>query len=112
MTQRNPYQIVKHQHVTEKTTMLKSLKTAESNPSVRKCKSPKYVFIVDPHANKQEIAQAVETIYKNENIKVVSVNTINVKAKAKRVRGRAGFKSSFKKAVVTLRPDDNLDNVL
>lgn len=111
MAERSPYQVIKHKHVTEKSMMLQRLKTAESNPSLKRCKSPKYVFIVDRSANKQEIAHAVEQIYKNEGVQVVGVNTINVKAKARRVRGRAGFKSAFKKAIVTLRPDDNLDNV-
>lgn len=111
MTKKSPYQIVKHQYMTEKSMMLQRLKTAESNPSVRRCKSPKYVFIVDRSANKQEIAQAVEEIYKNEDIQVVDVNTINVKAKPRRVRGRSGFKNAFKKAIVTLRPSDSLDNV-
>jgi large subunit ribosomal protein L23 len=111
MTHKNPYQVIKHQYVTEKSMMLQGLKTAESNPSLKRCDSPKYVFIVDRSANKQEIAQALEEIYKNEGIKVVAVNTINVKAKARRVRGRSGYKSGFRKAVVTLRPGDNLDNV-
>ena len=111
MAEKKPYQIVKHQHVTEKAMMLQRLKTAESNPSLKACKSPKYVFIVDRSANKQEIARAIEAIYKAEDVKVVAVNTINVKAKARRVRGRSGFKNAFKKAVVTLRPDDTLDNV-
>lgn len=111
MTKKSPYQIIKHKHVTEKSMVLQQLKTAESNPSLKKCKSPKYVFVVDRSANKQEIARAVEEIYQSEGIEVVDVNTINVKAKARRVRGRAGFKSAFKKAIVTLRPDDNLDNV-
>jgi len=111
MAEKSLYQIIKHQHVTEKSMMLQRLKTADSNPSLKRCESPKYVFIVDRNANKQEIAQAIEQIYKNEGIKVVAVNTINVKAKARRVRGRAGFKSAFKKAIVTLRPGDNLDNV-
>lgn len=105
------YQIIKHQYVTEKSMMLQGLKKAESNPSLKKCESPKYVFIVDRNSNKQEIANAVEEIYKNEGIKVVAVNTINVKAKPRRVRGRPGFKSAFKKAIVTLRPGDDLDNV-
>lgn len=105
------YQIVKHQYVTEKSMMLQRLKTADSNPSLKRFESPKYVFIVDRNANKREIAHALEEIYKNEGIKVVAVNTINVKAKARRVRGRPGFKNAFKKAVVTLRPGDNLDNV-
>lgn len=111
MTQKSPYQVVKHQHVTEKSMVLQELKNAESNRSLKRCQSPKYVFIVDRSANKQEIANAVEEIYKNEGIKVVSVNTINVKSKARRVRGRAGYTNAFKKAVVTLRPGDSLDNV-
>lgn len=111
MVQKSPYQVVKHQYVTEKSMMLQILKTAESNPSLKRCKAPKYVFLVDRTANKIEIAKAVEEIYKDQDIKVVSVNTINVKAKPRRVRGRAGYKSAFKKAIVTLRDDDNLDNV-
>lgn len=111
MAAKSLYQIIKHQHVTEKSMMLQRLKTAESNPSLKACESPKYVFIVDRSANKQAIANALEEIYKDEGIKVVAVNTINVKAKARRVRGRPGFKNAFKKAIVTLRPGDNLDNV-
>lgn len=111
MTKKSPYQIIKHRHVTEKSIMLQGLQSAESNPSLKACKSPKYVFIVDRAAEKPQIASALEEIYKHENIKVVSVNTINVKAKARRVRGRSGFKNAFKKAVVTLRPGDLLDNV-
>lgn len=105
----DPYQIVKHQHVTEKSAILGSLKDATSNPSVTRCKSPKYVFIVDPKANKQQIAKAVEEIYSERNIKVVDVNTINVKAKARRVRGRLGMKKAFKKAIVTLQENDSID---
>lgn len=111
MAAKSPYQVVKHQYVTEKSIMLQGLKSAESNPSLKRCESPKYVFIVDRAANKQEIARAIEEIYKKEEVKVVAVNTINVKQKARRVRGRPGFKSAFKKAVVTLRPGDSLDNV-
>lgn len=112
MTERkSPFKIIKHRHVTEKAMMLQSLKDADSNPSLKKCQSPKYVFVVDRSANKTEIAQAIEEIYSDEKIKVVKVNTISIKEKARRVRGRSGFKSAFKKAVVTLRPDDSLDNV-
>ena len=111
MAGKSLYRIIKHQYVAEKSMMLQRLKTAESNPSLKRCESPKYVFVVDRDANKQEIAKAIEEIYKDEGIKVVAVNTINVKAKARRVRGRSGFKSAFKKAIVTLRPGDNLDNV-
>jgi large subunit ribosomal protein L23 len=111
MNKQNPYQIIKSRHVTEKSTMLESLKDAESNASVRRCKSPKFVFIVDIRAKKQEIAKALEEIYADKNIKVTKVNTITNKPKTRRVRGRIGAKSAFKKAIVTLDQGDTLDNI-
>lgn len=111
MSKKDPYQIVKHQHVTEKSSVLQGLKNANSNPSLKRCESPKYVFVVDRKANKTDIAKAIEEIYSDKNIKVVAVNTINVKPKARRVRGRPGMKPGFKKAVVTLEKGDSLDNV-
>ena len=60
-------------------------------------------------ASKYQIAQAVEEIYADKKIKVLSVNTINVKQKERRVRGRTGFKSAFKKAIVTLESGDSID---
>jgi len=108
---KNPYEVIKHQHITEKAVMLEGLKSANSNPSLAKCESPKYVFIVDPRANKCEIAAAIEEIYSDKKVKVVSVNTINVKAKARRVRGRLGTKKSFKKAIVTLEKGDSLETL-
>lgn len=111
MAEKNPYHIIKHQHVTEKANVLQELKNSKSNRCVARCQSPKYVFVVDRKATKHEIAQALEEIYNERNIKVVAVNTINVKAKPRRVRGRAGFKPAFKKAIVTLEKDDSLDNL-
>lgn len=111
MAKKEPYHVVKSQHVTEKSVMLQGLKTATSNKCLAACESPKYVFIVDQKAHKQEIATALEEIYKDKGIKVVAVNTINVKPKARRVRGRAGFKKGYKKAIVTLAVGDSLDNV-
>jgi large subunit ribosomal protein L23 len=111
MADKNPYQTIKHQHITEKAMVLQELKNSKSNACVARCTSPKYVFIVDRNANKREIAEAIEEIYKDKNIKVVDVNTINVKAKPRRVRGRAGTKNAFKKAIVTLEDGDSLDNV-
>lgn len=108
---KDPYQIVKHRHVTEKTQMLEGLKSADSNRSIRSYKLPKYVFIVDTSANKKEIAWALEEIYSEQKIKVVDVNTINVKPKVRRVRGRIGMTKSFKKAIVTLAENDSLDTL-
>lgn len=107
---RNPYQIIKHRYVTEKSCMLEGLKNSESNPSVRKCKSPKYVFVVDPLANKSEIAWAIEQIYSEDNVKVLAVNTMVVKPKKRRKRNHIGMTVGFKKAIVTLMPNDELRN--
>lgn len=111
MADKNPYQIIKHRHVTEKALVLQQLKNAKSNPCLARCDAPKYVFIVEKTANKRDIARALEEIYKDLDIQVVAVNTINVRSKPRRVRGRLGAKASFKKAVVTLKPGDDLDNV-
>lgn len=110
MTLKDPYKIVKRQHMTEKAKMLSELQDSESNPSVRRCKAPKFVFIVDPKATKREISDAVEMIYKERQIKVVAVNTINVKGKVGRRRGRLFTQPSFKKAVVTLESGDTLSD--
>jgi large subunit ribosomal protein L23 len=66
----------------------------------------KYVFKVDPAANKVEIKKAVEDLY---NVDVDTVNVMNIKGKKKRVRYREGLTSSWKKAIVTLKPDNRIE---
>ncbi len=109
MQKKSPFDIVLSRHVTEKSRVLEQLQFNSSNPCVKKCDAPKYVFIVDKRANKQEIAAALEEIYSEKKIKVVSVNTISNKPKARRVRGRPGFKPGFKKAIVTLEAGDSIE---
>lgn len=104
-----PFQIIKRRRVTEKTRVLEGLQHATSNRCVAKCKSPKAVFEVDSKANKAQIKQAIEQIYAEKKVKVVSVNTISTPSKWRRVRGFAGKTSSLKKAVVTFRPGDAID---
>lgn len=111
MATKNPYEVIKRLHVTEKSVVLENLKTEEGNPSLKRCKSPKYVFVVDKNASKADVKNALEEIYKNQEIRVTAVNTINVKPKARRVRGRMGMKGGYKKAVVTLEEGDTLDNL-
>ncbi len=109
---KNPYDIIKKRYTTEKSSVLERLQTSESNRSLSRCKTPKYVFVVDSQANKLQIASAIEEIYKEKKIKVVGVNTIRVKEKPKRRgRGRPGAKASFKKAIVTLEAGDIIENV-
>lgn len=110
MLKKSPYDIVLSRYLTEKSRVLSQLQTSKSNPSVSRCETPKYVFLVDKRANKQEIAEAVEEIYAVKNIKVVSVNVINMKQKVKRMRGRPGLKAGFKKAIVSLEKGDSIED--
>ena len=78
--------------ITEKATLL-----TEQN---------KVVFRVAKDATKDEIAAAVEELFK---VRVVKVNTLNVKGKTKRFRGHLGRRSDIKKAVVTLQEGQTID---
>lgn len=60
----------------------------------------KYLFLVNPGANKIQIKRAVEEVYK---VKVSEVNTFISAGKLKRVRYHLGRTPDFKKAVVTLK---------
>jgi large subunit ribosomal protein L23 len=108
---KHPYQVVKHPIVTEKSKMLLDLTALKSNPSLAAYENVKYVFEVDLKANKQQIAEAIEEIYKEREVKVLSVNTIIVKPKPRRMRGRVGKKPAYKKAIVTLGAKDTLITV-
>ena len=78
--------------ITEKATLL-----SEQN---------KVVFQVAADASKDEIAAAVETLFK---VNVTKVNTLNVKGKTKRFRGIMGRRSDVKKAIVTLAEGQSID---
>jgi large subunit ribosomal protein L23 len=62
----------------------------------------KYVFEVDPNANKVEVKKAIEQIF---GVKVKKVNTIRVKGKQKRFGRFTGKTAEKKKAIVTLTED-------
>lgn len=78
--------------ITEKSTLL-----SEQN---------KVVFKVANDATKDEIAAAVEELFK---VKVTKVNTIVTKGKTKRFRGIVGRRSDVKKAIVTLAEGQSID---
>ena len=61
-----------------------------------------YTFEVMKNATKAEIAEAVEAMF---GVEVLTVNTINMKKKPKRLGVHAGFTGEWKKAIVTLKPD-------
>ena len=66
----------------------------------------KYIFLIDMKANKFQIKEAIEQIYK---VKVAKVNTAIVSGKTKRVRFKEGKTSDWKKAVVTLKQGHKIE---
>lgn len=66
----------------------------------------KYTFLVALKANKVEIRQAVEEIFK---VKVLDVNTIRVEGKTKRLGKTQGKRSDYKKAIVKLAEGERIE---
>jgi len=85
------FEVLRKPVVTEKSTMLQE--------------AGRYVFEVARSATKHEIRRAVEESF---GVKVIRVGTMNVRGKAKRFGPRAVVKRSWKKAIVTLAPGDNI----
>jgi len=65
-----------------------------------------YTFEVLRNASKPQVKRAIETIFK---VTVEAVNTISIKGKVKRFRGRIGQRSDYKKAVVRLKQGQTID---
>ena len=65
----------------------------------------KVVFKVHKGANKKSIKKSIEKIFK---VKVVKINTINLKGHTKLVRGRKSTSSGYKKAIVTLKKGQSI----
>ncbi|MGI6781734.1 MAG: 50S ribosomal protein L23 [Acholeplasmataceae bacterium] len=87
------FDIIKEPIITEK-----SMQLVESNNS--------YTFVVDKKANKVEIKKAIESIF---DVTVVSVRTINVVPKKKRMGQYEGYTSGYKKAIVKLVDGDSIE---
>ena len=88
----NHYDVILAPHITEKSTML-----SEHNA---------VVFKVAGGASKPQIKAAVEALF---GVSVTGVNTMNVKGKTKRWKGRPYTRSDVKKAVVTLADGQTID---
>ncbi|MDR1354070.1 MAG: 50S ribosomal protein L23 [Oscillospiraceae bacterium] len=70
--------------------------------SIKRLQEKKYTFEVARDANKIEISRAVAEIF---GVKVKTVRTMNVRGRQKRVGRHVGFRSDWKKAIVTLTAD-------
>ena len=88
----NIYSVIKKPHVTEKTSLGETTNTI--------------AVVVDRDANKIEIKQAIEALFK---VNVDDVRTVNVAGKVKKVGRNLGKQSNWKKAYVTLQKGQSLD---
>ncbi|WP_024850331.1 50S ribosomal protein L23 [Hydrogenovibrio kuenenii] len=95
MSQERLLKVLLAPHVSEKSAILAD--TAEQ-----------YIFRVLPDATKPEVKKAVESLF---DVKVQSVNMINIKGKKKVFKGRVGKRNDIKKAVVRLAPGQEIDFV-
>ncbi len=89
------YDVILAPHITEKATLL------SENSAV--------VFKVAGDATKPQIKEAVEAIFAEQKAKVVSVNTVNVKGKTKRWKGKPYKRNDVKKAIVKLEEGTMID---
>ncbi|NLI16794.1 MAG: 50S ribosomal protein L23 [candidate division Zixibacteria bacterium] len=74
--------------------------------TIIKEKENKYVFKVNPLANKHEIKHAIETAF---GVKVTDIKTVNVKGKTKRLGRFEGKRSSWKKAIIKLKEGNSIE---
>lgn len=88
----NPRDVLIRPLITEKTSMM--------------MQENKYAFQVALNANKVEIRQAVEQIF---DVKVLSVNTVRVLGKIKRMGRTQGKRSDYKKAIVKLAAGETIE---
>ncbi len=87
----HPFDILRKPIVTEKSTLMQEY--------------GRYTFEVSTEATKHQIKWAVEEAFE---VKVVKVNTMNVLGKQKRYGPKTSAKKSWKKAIVSLAPGDNI----
>ncbi len=88
----NQFDIILRPIITEKSSLMKE-------------GANQYVFEVARTANKIEIAQAVEQLFK---VKVLSVRVINLEGKSRRLGRFTGKRSDWRKAIVKLNPKDKI----
>ena len=86
------YDVILGPHITEKSTM-----ASEHNA---------VVFKIAGDATKPQVKEAVEALF---DVTVTGVNTIVVKGKTKRWKGRPYKRPDTKKAIVTLKDGDSID---
>jgi large subunit ribosomal protein L23 len=92
LTRQQMFDVVRSPVITEKATNV-----SEHN---------QVIFRVPLTATKRQVRAAIEGLF---NVKVTAVNTIRVRGKVKRFRGRIGRRSDYKKALITLGEGQRID---
>jgi large subunit ribosomal protein L23 len=87
------YRVLEKPLITEKSTLMQE-------------QGNRVMFQVSRSANKLQIKEAVQKIFK---VTVLDVNTINVKPKSKRFGRHMGQTKAWKKAIVLLKEGDRID---
>ena len=77
-----------------------------TDKAIRLTETNKYSFIVDWYSNKSDIKTAIEELF---NVKIIKINTCRLPRKKKRVGKYIGWKSQYKKAIVTLDEGDTIN---
>ena len=86
------YSQLKTPYITEKTNLIKDTEN-------------KFCFKVDKNSNKVEVKKAIEKIF---SVKVEKVGILNMQGKKKRLGKNEGKKSSWKKAIITIKKGEKI----
>ena len=82
----------------------------EKTNLLRESDNKKYVFKVDPRANKMQIMKAIHELF---SVNPLNCRVLNVKGKPRMARTKSGFRlghtPSWKKAIVTLPKGERID---
>jgi len=109
---KTPYDIIDRPHITERSVSL-----SYGDPRIKddNLLTRKYTFVVNKDANKLEIKWAIEAIYNAgkkaaEGITVEKVHVATIHGKKKRRGNKVGYTSDRKKAIVTLKKGQILED--
>ena len=81
-------------------------KVVSTEKSARAAAENKYIIVVDNKSTKDEVKNAIETIFE---VEVISINVKNKDGKTKRFKGIVGKQSDIKEAIVTLKKGQTIN---
>lgn len=79
-----------------------------SEKAVAGIENARYTFYVHPQANRTQIKEAVQQVFE---VDVVKINLLNQRGKVKRMGRYEGREKKRKKAIVTLKPGQRIQQL-